>query len=268
MSFLKSALAMFLLLAASAVACTAAVQATGKAVFRVTGQDPAPESSLVSGERFFLRIDYQSDIPVRFQAAAWRQEVLQEDAFINPAPPYPAGSGEALLWIGFAKPVRIDEVRITAFDLEWQELSTLSIPMTMTWGEPTTVAPHSPAEWVGPLQKHHRQVFDTALDPLPQKPDPLFDIFLLISIISLPCYVAVQLRMLLRYQGTWRWYAAAPLLPILPLGLYSLIGLGMQSSYWIIFLTRYFPVALAYLGIVWLVKWFRAKTDSSAFSPQ
>jgi hypothetical protein len=267
MSFLKSALAMLLLLLAGSVACPAAEQTAAKLAFRVVAQEPAAASTLASGDRLFLRIVYDSAMPVRFQAAAWRQEVLQDEAFINSSPPYPAGSGEALAWVGFAKPVRIDTIRVTAFDQEWQQLATLTLPVVMTWEEPASAAPRTPAEWVAPLQKHHRQVFDTALDPLPQKPDPLFDMFLLISVFSFPCYVAMQLRMLLRYRGNWRWYAAAPLLPILPLGLYSLIGIGMESNYWIIFLTRYFPVALAYLGIVWLVKRLRSKPARAEGSP-
>jgi hypothetical protein len=267
MTFLKRALAILVLLIAGTSICLATEKSPGKTTLRIVAQDPADGATLASGERLFLRIGYDSSVPVRFQAEALRQEVLQEAAFINSAPPYDAGSGEALAWISFSGTIRIDAIRVTAFDLEWKKLATLTVPMVITWESVEIATPRELAEWIGPMQKHHRHVFDTALDPLPQKPDPFFDIFLMISIISIPFYLLVQIRMLLRYQEGWRKYVIVPLIPLLPLCLYSLIGLGMESNYWIIFLTRYIPVALAYLGIVWLVKRLREKSGVGENSP-
>jgi hypothetical protein len=257
---LITAFATLLLVMASPVFWAAAEPAAGKVTLRIVAQDPADGSVLGAGDRLYLHIGYESSVPVRFQAEALRQGILQEEAFINSAPPYDAGNGEALAWLGFAIPVRIDAIRVTAYDLEWKPLAVLNVPAVLTWDSETADPPREPAAWVVPLQKHHRHVFDTALDPLPRKPDPFFDIFLIVSIISIPFYVLVQIRMLVHCRDGWRKYAAVPLLAILPLCLYSLIGLGMETSYWIIFLTRFFPVALVYLGIVWLIKRIRDKS--------
>jgi hypothetical protein len=267
MTFLKHAFVMLTILIAGTSACLAADKASGKTTLRIVAQDPEAGATLAAGDRLFLHISYESTVPVRFQAEALRQDVLQEDAFTNSAPPYDAGSGEALASIGFSRQIRIDTIRVTAFDLEWQQLASVTVPMVLDWDNSETDSPREPASWVGPMQKHHRHVFDTALDPLPRKPQPLFDVFLLISVISIPIYVLVQIRMLFRYEGGWRNYAIVPLVPILPLCLYSLIGLGMESSYWIIFLTGYTPVSLAYLGILWLVKRNITKPGAAANPP-
>jgi uncharacterized membrane protein len=148
--------------------------------------------------------------------------------------------------------------------MEWHELSHQTIQMVVTWEVVEAAAERSLAEWVGPMLKHHRQVFDQAYDPQPQKPDTLFDLFFLFSFMAIPAYLALQIKMLTRCPSGWRKYVIAPLLPIVPLCLYSLIGLGMETAYWIIFLFRYFPAALAYLLIVWGVKWFYDRRQRAA----
>lgn len=253
MTVLKTTLAAAMLLVTLATALAAEPQ-PAQLTFQVTAQDPAEGGTLPPGERLFLRIDYQSQVPVRFWAEGYRQDVLQKQAVVKRTPPYDAGQGEALVWLSFSEPIRINAVRVTAYDLAWQELATLTVDTTVTWEGVASGTPRQPAAWVAPLQKHHRQVFDTALDPLPAKPDLFFDVFLVISIISIPCYLLLQVHMLRRYRDSWRRYAAAPLLPLVPLGLYTLIGLGMETSHWVILLTYYTPAAAAYLGILWLVK--------------
>jgi hypothetical protein len=267
MTVLKTTLTAAVMLMAMLATTLAAEPQPAELTFQVTAQDPAAGETLPPGERLFLRIDYESPVPVRFWAEGYRQDVLQEQAALKRTPPYDAGHGEALVWLSFNEPIRINAVRVTAYDLAWQELATLTFDTTVTWEGVSSGAPRQPATWVVPLQKHHRQVFDTALDPLPAKPDLFFDVFLVISIISIPCYLLLQIRLLRHYRDNWRRYAAAPLLPLLPLGLYSLIGLGMESNHWIIFLTYYIPAATVYLGILWVVKRFIEKSRRAAGSP-
>jgi len=80
----------------------------------------------------------------------------------------------------------------------------------------------------------------------------------------MPLYLLMQLQMLIRYRGRWQWYATVPLLPIVPLALYSLLGLGLSTELWIIFLFRYMTVALIYLAILWVVKWRKDRESEIA----
>jgi hypothetical protein len=264
MPLLTTALATLLLLLAGIFSPLAAEPKAGGTTCRIVATDPGPGATIANGDKLYLRIDYQSRVPVRFQIEAFRQELRQKDAITSSTPPYDAGQGEALAWISFSSPIRVDELRVTAFDMEWQELHHETIQMVVTWEEVEVVAERSLAEWVGPMMKHHRQVFDQAYDPQPQKPDTLFDLFFLFSFMAIPVYLMMQVQMLIRYRDGWRKYAIAPLLPIVPLCLYSLFGLGMQSAYWIIFLFRFFPVALGYLAIVWVVKWYVDRRQHAA----
>jgi hypothetical protein len=234
-------------------------QQTGRTSFNILAVDPAPGSTLAAGDKLYVHIRYDSPVPVRFVAQALRQETLQEDAFTSSTPPYDAGHGEAMVWVGFPRPIRIDELRVTAFDMDWHELGTRFDEAVITWEEREDEPPRQPASWVNLLLKRHRHVFDNNFDPQPKKPAPLFDVFLLLSFMAMPLYLLMQIQMLIRYRGSWQWYASAPLHPILPLALYSAFGLGLSTELWVIFIFRYMSVALVYLLILWVVRRKREK---------
>jgi len=103
---------------------------------------------------------------------------------------------------------------------------------------------------VGPMLKHHRQVsIKPTIHNRKNRKRSLTCSFSLVHgdpRLSVPADQDVD-----PLPSGWRNYVIAPLLPIVPLCLYSLVGLGMETAYWIIFLFRYFPAALAYLLIVW-----------------
>lgn len=256
---LKTAIVILGLFLVGTASPLAAESLGGMASYQILATDPVAGSTVSTGDKLYLRLNYESRVPVRFLPEAMRQGLRQEDAVTSSTPPYAAGRGEALVWISFSRPVRIDEIRVTAFDMEWQELATLPAELIVTWEDQPAAEERVLATWVSPLGKQHRQVFDQAYDPLPEKPETLFDVFFLLSIMAIPIYLALQVRMLIRYRDGWRKYALAPLLPVLPLCLYSLFGLGLHTEHWIIFLFRYFPAALGYLLIVWIVKWFYDK---------
>jgi hypothetical protein len=256
------------LFAALLTSSQAVEQKIGQTTFKLVAMDPEPETTMGTSDRLYLHLSYESPVPVRFQGEALRQGAVQEEAFTSSTPPYDAGRGEALVWIGFPRPIRIDEIRVTAYDMDWQPLGSLNARTVLTWENAEDDETRTAAAWVEPLLKHHRQVFDTAFDPQPQKPEPLFDVFFLLSFMAIPFYLVMQVQMLLRYRGQWQWYAAAPLLPVVPMGLYTLFGLGLSTSLWIIFLFRYLAVALLYLMILWTVIWFRGRKSREDSSPR
>ena len=264
MTALRRCLIWLALLGSLAVAAGAAAQTEAGVALRLIAMDPAPQAYLATGEQFYLRIGYTSPVPVRFEVTAIRQGVEQSVSGRSSAPPYSAGSGEALAWLVMSSPIRTDELRIAAYDLEWNLLDTLTTPAVIIWEHHDDHEPREPADWVGPLLKHHRRVFDSSYDPLPEKPQPLFDFFFTLSFAAIPAYLLLQAHMLLRYRGRWQWYASVPLLPIIPLALYSLVGLGLSRPMWVKFLFHYMSVALLYLLILWTVKWDRERSLRAA----
>lgn len=245
-----------LLLLVLVVAAPHSVAETSQAKVSLLASDPVAEVNIGLGDKLYLRLAYDSPVPVRFQVEALRDEVPQEKAFAATTPPYDAGRGEAMTWIGFPVPVHIDAVRVTAYDYEWREIGTVTAPLNIRWSEHATGEVRHLAEWVGPLMKQQRIVFDTHFDPQPEKPELLFNLLLVVSLVSVPFYLLLQLQLLLRLRGEWRTYALAPLLAIFPLCLYSLIGLGLQLNHWVIFLFRFFPISCLYLGALWLAHWY------------
>lgn len=233
----------------------------------IAALDPGNDATLGTGDRLYVRIRYTSPVSVRFLPELLRQGNVQKSAETSSAPPYDAGRGEALAWLTLASPERTDALRVTAFDLAWQELGSVTTEVVVTWESQDHFEAREPAPWVGPLVRQHRRVFDTAYDPQPEKPEPFFDFFFLISFIAIPLYLLMQAQMLFRYRGRWQWYAAAPLLPFIPLGLYSLLGLGLNPAQWIKLLFHYMAVALLYLLLLWTVKWNREKPLRRARQP-
>lgn len=66
--------------------------------------DPKDESVLHANEPLSVRITFQSDVPLRFQAAGYSSGVeIQKSVAMNTAPSYPAGSGEAIAWLSYGK---------------------------------------------------------------------------------------------------------------------------------------------------------------------
>ena len=238
---------------------TAEVRPAASFNLQITALDPGTGTSLAAGDRLYLRVSYQSPVPVRFVPEGFRQGTVQDAAVTSSTPPYSAGRNEALTWILYNSTVGVDELRVTAYDLSWKPLGRASEQAHITWEQRDSFEPREPAAWVEPLARNHRRVFDSSYDPQPEQPHPVFDFFFVLCFMAIPGYLLMQFQMLARYRGKWQWYAAAPLLPIIPLGLYSLLGLGLSADLWVIFLFRYLAVAFLYLLILWTVVWKRER---------
>ena len=228
---------------------------------QITALDPDTGAFLAAGDRLYLRITYQSPVAVRFVPEGFRQETLQGATVTSSTPPYSAGQGEALTWILYNSAVGIDELRVTAYDIAWKPLGTTSLRTHINWEQHDSFVAREPSAWVEPLARNHRRVFDSSYDPQPEQPHPVFDFFFVLCFMAIPGYLLLQFHMLVRYRGKSQWYAAAPLLPIIPLGLYSLIGFGLSADLWVIFLFRYLAVAFLYLLILWTVVWTRERKN-------
>lgn len=222
--------------------------------------DPQTEAILGSDELLYGLVQYESDIPLRFQAIAMREEApLEVGATSNPAILHAPGRGEALVWVGYANPTHIDAVRVTVLDEEWQEMYQLSRAADVTWQGTASSQPRQPAEWVAKLIKSEKRKMDYVYDPAPQKYGTLYDLFFFVSVASIPAYILLQLHMLWHYRYRWRELACVPIFPYLILAFYALAGLGIETSLQVIFLFRYTPLALLYLVCLWLAKRFWEK---------
>lgn len=223
----------------------------------VAALDPEVQSILGSDELMYALVQYESDIPLRFQAIAMHEGApLEVGAIKNPGVLHAPGKGEALVWVGYTNPTHIDAVSVAVLDENWRELYRLDHEADVTWQGDASVEPRVPAEWVTALSKTERRKMDFVYDPDPQKYGTLYDILFFLTLASIPAYVLLQLHMLWRYNYRWRELAAIPLFPYLIVAFYVVAGLGIERALLVTFLFRYTPLALFYLVCLWIAKRF------------
>ncbi len=217
---------------------------------RVTAADPSGTVRLGQNDPLFLRVSYNSPVPIRLQAKGFfgGAERIKGAAY-NPAPASPAGAHDALVWVSYTGPARIDTVRITAYGADWKPLATLAYPVSAEWwGSPGS---RTRPAWVRTLNAEQQARASSAMTAGMDDADNTgIGILITLAFLSIPAYIALQLVLLMRYSGGWRIAAAVPLIGMVPLLLYTLLALVMGSNLWpllAIFLT---PFALLYLVAV------------------
>ncbi len=236
-----------------------------KPVVEVVAIDPAPDTTIGINDRVHLHIRYNSPVPLRFQTKPMRQGTpLEVGLSSNPSYLHPKGDADALAWVSFSNPTHIDEVQIVLLDMEWQEISRLSVPTDITWRGLLAETPRRPAEWVNPLLKRERQRLDYVYDPIPDKNQAQADIIFLLTVGMAPAYILLQIYMLRNFRGRWRELAAIPLISLVPMILFTLIGFGINFKQWIAFTFRCMPFALAYLMVLWLIKFLKKSPPRAA----
>lgn len=212
---------------------------------RVSAADPAAGGRLAPRDTLYLRISYDSPVPLRFRGTGYIGETaVTEGAAYNPAPVYPAGKHEALVWISYFGPARIDEVRIGAKDAAWKPLRSLSYPVVAEWvaGAPR----HERAAWAAALGDRQQAMTSSAMT-VTDDSSGLGRFFWELAAASIPAYACLQLFMMLRYSGGWRIAAGLPLLGMIPLALYTIAGLLMGANLWPLMMLFLTPPAFLYL---------------------
>ena len=219
---------------------------------RVNAADPASGGRLAVGDTLYLRISYSSPVPLRFRGTGYIGETeVTEGAAYNPAPVYPAGEHEALVWISYAGPALIDEVRIGVKDAGWKLLRSLSYPVMAEWaaGAPR----RGRAAWAAQLSDRQQAMTSDSMAGTDGS-DGLASLLMALAAASIPGYVCLQLFMLYRYSGGWRIAAGLPLVVMIPLALYTVAALAMESNLWPLMMLFLAPPAFLYLAGLLIVR--------------
>jgi hypothetical protein len=219
--------------------------------------DPAVTTVLGSDDGLYVKLRYESDVPLRFQAIGMHDGLpLKVGAIKNPAALHAPGNGEALVWVTYNNPTRVDAVGVIVMDEKWQELYTLTKAIEMKWQGFEADQPRTPASWVDTLLRAEQRKIDYFYDPAPQKYGMVNDVIFFLGMIAIPAYILLQLHMLWRYKYRWRELAMIPVFPYLILAFYMIVGLEIDESLRVTFLFRYTSLAFLYLVALWLAKRF------------
>jgi hypothetical protein len=241
------------LLAFAALIATAFAQTPP--VVRVTGVTPEPGSVLGGGQNFYARVVYESDQPLRFQAAGYLDGKMSDGLAMNPSPLYPAGKGETVVWVFGLKDARIDELHVRVCDARWKDLIVVPVSAQVEWrsGAPDAAT----AAWAAELSAAQQRAVGEAIQQEPESTNLLQKIWVVLATIlvpvaflSTPAYPIFQFYALWKLRGTMRWLAAIPLLVTLPAYAHSIYALSQGSNLWPIATIFASPVALIIVIVV------------------
>jgi len=235
-------IALFLLLIAPAAAMAAVPSVEVLAIHPASGQT-LPRDTAV-----YVHLRYRSETELRVQVKGFRSGTeIRDGARWNPSPPYPSGSGEAIAWIAYTSPVRIDELRIEISDGNWRKLLILMQPAGFAWsGQPGQEAPRP--EWVRRLSDAQQHATSASSK---SAVGGGFDMIIgLVVMLSVPGYFVLQILCGLRWSGGWRLAALAPLLVMVPAVIHASFALSAGSNIWPIVVILAAPFGFLYLCLL------------------
>lgn len=221
-------------------------------VVRIVAISPDPATLLAAGQNLNARVAYESKQPLRLQATGYRDGNKQTHLSMNASPIYPAGSGEALVFV-FGQPgARIDELRVGVFDQNWRPLVEVPVKVEASWR--AGVAPAPTAGWVQELGEAQGRAISAAFKQGENRTG--FDAaFLLVPLMGLTVigYPLLQAYALWRLSGPARLWSALPLSFMLPVYAFCIYALLHESNLWPLFAIFGSPVAFLITLIVLIV---------------
>ena len=230
---------------------------------RVVDTDPPRGQNLSRNWPLYVHLRYQSEAPLRVQVKGFFQGIeVKNGVSWNPSPAYPAGTGEAIAWIAFAKPTHLDELRVEVSDAGWNDLLEVKMPMNVAW---TALASQRPdrAEWVPRLSDAQQKV--TQGDMAKIGNNPLGYLLGTLTMLSVPGYFVLQIVFGLAWSGRWRIVALVPLVVMLPAMGHAAFALSAGSNIWPIVVILVAPFCCLYLVVAAVVRYFvRARIGPAA----
>lgn len=222
---------------------------------RVLAADPPGSATLHPGEPVYLRLQYSSATSLRLRVRGYLHGTEQvAGARSNTMPPYPRGQGEALVWIDYARPQRVDELRVELADQDWHPLGmTLVHPVDLAWIDGRRTRPLARSAWIDDLAREQQAMTTAALAQQPIG-EQASDVLTILAAWAVPGYLVLQFLLYRRWQGGWRRLALAPLWLTVPVLAYTLFALAMGSNLWPLVMLFTFPLAFAYLLALTLVR--------------
>lgn len=204
----------------------------------ILGTYPELYNTVAQGDAVYVRISYSSAVQIRFRVEARADGTLTErDMTTGTSPPYPAGDGEALVWIAFGKAARIDDIRIVATDRWWRPLLSVSVAAALEWAADRAHR-SSPPEWVVRLisaqQERQTDEIDVRRQELSLERASLAvgPAGLALGIMSILVYAVLQPLLGLLLSGNWRMLALLPLIETVPLFGQTAYAFSQGSAIW------------------------------------
>jgi hypothetical protein len=227
--------------------CAAAAQSPSSPTIELIDSDPGRDAVLRPGEPLYLRFRYRSDTPLHILVSgAYRGDVVR--GFLHDGEElFPAGNGEAVVWLTYSFSARIDYVQVRLWNANKAEVAKAAFPIRAewTWKKDTVGGGERAAKpWVSNLTAAQRERMAATLGGAPEAGG--FDPFDL-AFLCVPGYFLLQLALARGTSGWWRKAALAPAVIMLPMLAYTLLALAAQSNLWPLLMLLTAPLAFLYL---------------------
>ncbi len=223
---------------------------------RIVQSHPTLFGQLAGGEAVYVRLAYTSETPLRFRIEGYAEGERVTASQSNPAPIYPAGEGEALVWMVYAPPAAIDELKVVMLDIRWQPLAVKVARASLRWEKDVPATGPKQPEWLSRLNGEQQALAalpEPVLDDVPEGLIP--DEWVLpLAWGGVLAYLVLQVPMAIWFTGSWRWAARGPLIVTVPLFLYTIGALSAGSSLWPLALLLLAPFVLVYLVVLLAVR--------------
>jgi len=233
----------------------------GMPLVEATAASPESPAALAPQQALYVRVGYQSDQPLRFQAAGYFHGIKHGRFMMNPSPAYPAGKGEAVVWLAADPGVQIDEVRVLVHDRNWKLIGSVPFPVQAVWhaGVPSA----EPAAWAKTLSYAQQHAVGQDLKQSGRTGHVLWGTLvgwlMPLVFLSVPGYPILQIYAFFRLRGPRRLLSALPLSFMLPAYAFCLHALSRESNLWPLYAIFLSPFALLF---VWGMLWFNRQNPA------
>ena len=216
--------------------------------FAVARSDPGLRGHVAAGDSLYIALTYRSLRPLRFAIEGRaRGQRVTAGAMSNPSPTYPAGTGEALVWIAYRGDALLDEIKVIASDSNGRPVANLSEPAQLEWVAGLRSGPQG-ADWVRRLSDVQQDMLSSQMRRQQEQGGTAWDMLALFLLqAGLLAYVVLQPLTIWRFAGGWRIAAALPLAAMLPVVCHALYALNAGANLWPIALVFVMPLATVYL---------------------
>ena len=210
---------------------------------------PPVGTPLGSGQPLYLRLVYQSEQPVRFQA----RPIGVEADMSNAAPVHPAGTGEALVWIALRQPGVTDGIMVRYYNRDWQLLGEMPVQVRGEWrSEPISGGVDS--AWVRELGDREQLMLSEAIQHAQQDQGVSGSLLMMLMAWSVPGYFLLQWLVIARWRDRWRLPGMLPLGVSVPVLGWTLFALLSGSNLWPLVMLFMLPVLFLYLALLALAR--------------
>lgn len=225
---------------------------------RVINTHPEAGTTLGAGQALYLHLAYDSAQPVRFQATAASGSGLMT----NTSPVYPAGQGEAIVWLAYREATRLDSVGVRVCDARWQELTRLDIEMPVRWSSTATDTATRP-DWVARLSAEQQAQVSADWDA-DRQGGAAGSLLVMLMGWSIPGYFVLQWLVWRRWRYRWRRAGLLPVWVALPVTGWSLFALLAGSNLWPLVMLFIMPLLFGYLLVLFLIRVFSGHEQNTA----